>query len=86
MEEDIFIGKDFFNFHIETQREFDPFCVSGVRCQNVNYEDGEVDEVFELGKYQSLGVSFKPDQLPTITQHARVQYYGNLSGYCKTIR
>ena len=65
IEEDIFVGKDFFDFHERVQTKYDSFCVSAVRNQNDGRMlTGELGsnpaDVYKFGKFQSLGISWKP--------------------------
>jgi hypothetical protein len=82
IEEDIFVGEDFFDFHRRTQQQFDSFCVSAVRNQNDKDDlNGGPELVYCKNIYQSLGVSWKPRVLQTVLTHAKNDYYRNRKNY-----
>jgi ubiquinone/menaquinone biosynthesis C-methylase UbiE len=86
IEDDIFIGKDFFDFHEKINEQHDAFCVSAVRNQNdermLNGSLGhDPAEVYRFGKYQSLGVSWKPQYLNEVICHAHTGYYATMERY-----
>ena len=86
IEEDIFVGKDFFDFHERVQTKYDSFCVSAVRNQNDGRMlTGELGsnpaDVYKFGKFQSLGLSWKPQYLSKVTQHAKIEYYCSMERY-----
>jgi hypothetical protein len=86
IEEDIWIAKDFFDFHETVQSQFDPFCLSAVRCQNDSAEyPKEPDSVYYHNTFQSLGLSWKLDKLKLVAQHAKPEYYRNMKGYIRAL-
>lgn len=86
IEEDIWIGKDFFDFHEKIQAENDAFCVSACRCQNdPNPKEKEPASIYYHSTFQSLGLSWKPSMLSKVTAHARPEYYRNMKGYIRSL-
>jgi hypothetical protein len=83
IEEDIFIGKDFFDYHERVQSQFsNAFMVSGVKNQNDNTEKPQdPSKVYTFNRYQSLGVSWQPNRLPLILEHAVPEYYRSREAY-----
>jgi hypothetical protein len=85
IEEDIFVGKDFFTFHKQVQKDFNPFCVSATRNQNdSNTYPSEANKVYYFDSFQSLGLSWKPDKLEFVVEHATPVYYRNVNWYIRT--
>jgi hypothetical protein len=86
IEEDIWVGKDFFVFHEVVQAQFDSFCVSAVHNQNdVSQYPPDASSVYYHPAFQSLGLSWRVDRLDVITAHAQPDYYGNMTAYLKSI-
>jgi hypothetical protein len=80
IEEDIFVGKDFFDWHERVSDQHEAFCYSAVRNQNdERMTSGELGKdpshVYRHGKYQSLGVSWRPKYLSEVIKHAKIEYY-----------
>lgn len=86
IEEDIWVGKDFFDFHETVQSQYSPFCLSGVRCQNdpTQYEQNPA-AVYHHHTFQSLGLSWKPKNLKLVADHAKPEYYRNMKGYIRAM-
>lgn len=87
VEDDIFIGQDFFAFH-RAAHELAPGCLAVSACRNQFYpvsEDPLTDDsaVYTHLSYQSLGVSFRPAVLEKVVQHAGHLYFSNPVVYCK---
>ncbi len=83
LEEDIFIGKDFFDFHERVQSQFESFCVSAVWCHVDNREfPNEPASIYCKEHYQSLGVSWRREYLKEVVKHANPKYYRNMLAYC----
>ncbi len=71
LEEDIFIGKDFFDFHERVQSPFESSCVSAVWCHVDNREfPNEPASIYCKEHYQSLGVSWRREYLKEVVKHA----------------
>jgi hypothetical protein len=86
IEEDVWIGKDFFDFHEAVQSQFDPFCVSAVRSQNdATGREQDPAAVYYHAAFQSLGLSWKIDRLREVTKHARPEYYSDMWGYVQDL-
>jgi hypothetical protein len=87
VEEDIFVGRDFFKFHEGVQSSHQTFCVSAVRNQNDGRTPlGGIDPpdpaaVYRFDKFQSLGLSWRPENLRHVTAHAKTEYYSNMRRY-----
>lgn len=82
VEEDIFIGKDFFDFHEKVQSQYYSFCVSAVNCHG----DGrsfplEPNSIYCYPHYQSLGVSWRRENLKDIVKHANLKFYRHMGSY-----
>jgi hypothetical protein len=83
IEEDIWIGRDFFAFHEAAHAQRRCFFVSGVRNQNDSRTlPAERSRIYLDRRYQSLGVSFRVGSLPRIIAHDRQDYYRDPSAYC----
>lgn len=88
IEEDIFVGKDFFIFHENVHKKFDCHFVSGVRNQNDKPKSsGNVEKdlslVYPHNSYQSCGISWKKSGLEFIIPHSNEMYYRHMSDYVK---
>lgn len=86
IEEDILIARDFFTFHERVQAVTDEFFVSA--CRNQNYKaatklPAEPESVYTYPRYQSLGNSFKLNQVAKFLPHCNGAYYGNMWDYLK---
>lgn len=84
IEEDIFIGVDYFDSHCIAQSSYDSFFVSACRNQDnaIIYEECP-DCVYLFSSFQSLGISWKLQNLKKITQLANIHFYRNPSAYLK---
>lgn len=87
VEEDVFIAADYFEFHRRAHELApDAFAVSACRNQQfppeVNPPDQE-DAVYAHVSYQSLGVSFRPEALAQVVQHAQHPYFQAPVAYCR---
>jgi hypothetical protein len=88
VEEDIFVGSDYFQFHRKAHELCpDVFAVSACRNQNHPFPVERQPEAFEdvvytHRSYQSLAVSFKPQQLARILPHVQSRYFSDMVGYC----
>ena len=88
VEEDVFIGVDFFRWHKEIhKREKDIFCSIGTKSNNYQYSvDGFTSHYFTTSEvdYQALGNCFKKEViLDYIYPHYNDNYLFNPTGYCK---
>lgn len=82
IEEDIWVGKDFFTFHEKVQSKYPCFGLSAVRNQNNQTPyPPEPESVYHHIAYQSLGVSFKASTLEKILPHARPEFYRSMQRY-----
>lgn len=87
VEEDVFVGTDYFDFHRQAHRLApDAFAVSACRNQqfppDVNPPD-EQDAIYTNVSYQSLGVSFRLEPLAQVVQHAQHSYWSRPVQYCR---
>lgn len=84
VEEDIFVGSDYFDFHRQAHSTAPGvFAVSACRNQQFPTDPSPADDaVYVHGSYQSLGVSFRPELLEKIVPHAVPAYFMNPIGYC----
>lgn len=86
IEEDIWIGKDFFDFHQKVQAKFDSYCLSAVRCQDDDKtHEYDPSSVYCHPTFQSLGISWRVDKVKEVAKHARPEYYGNNQEYIKSL-
>lgn len=88
VEEDVFIGKDFFRWHREVHRQQkDIFCSIGTRNNNTRFEVTDNQDYYYLsteGDYQSLGSCFKKEVLTDlIGPHFTNEYFKNPVVYCR---
>lgn len=89
VEEDIFVGADYFEYHEDAHRMHPhAFCVSAVR--NQAWPPGTeppVDDtaVYAHTSYQSLGVSFRPDTVRQFLPHAKPAYYRDGGRYLRSV-
>ena len=79
IEEDIYVGKDFFDFHKKVQEQYDNFFVSGVMNQNYNKDGFDPSSVYYYSMFQSLGLSWKIDKLKYLMGMVKPGYYGNMT-------
>jgi hypothetical protein len=87
VEDDIFVGADYFEFHRRAhQLAPDAFSVSACRNQQFPPEHNPPDEedaVYRHVSYQSIGVSFRPEPLRQVVEHARHDYFARPVAYCR---
>lgn len=85
IEEDIWIGKDFFSFHETVQNNFKSFCVSAVYNQNIDIQlENNPEYIYYHNAFQSLGLSWKIENLEKIVRYATDLYYKDMSFYLKS--
>lgn len=87
IEEDVFIGRDFFRFHEEVHsQQKEIFCSIATRNNNTQYKtDGRLEHYYlsDRPDYQALGVCFKKDILERlVAPHFCEEYFKNPVGYC----
>lgn len=87
VEEDVLVGGDYFDYHRQV-REFAPGAFSVCACRNQFWPldagpPDEEDAVYLQGCYQSIGVSFTPDKLIHVVQHAVHAFYVNPLAYLR---
>lgn len=86
IEEDVFIGVDFFRWHKEIHRKNNLFCSIGTKSNNYEYDtDGDHWHYFLTSEcdYQALGNCFKKEViLDLIAPHYNDNYLKNPTGYC----
>jgi hypothetical protein len=88
IEEDVFIGKEFFRWHQEVHRQQkDIFCSIATKSNNYKYKtDGFASHYFITSEvdYQALGNCFKKDIIiDLIYPHYNDSYLINPVGYCQ---
>lgn len=89
VEEDVFVASGYFDFHDQVHALVpDAFAVSACQAQ-MFLQCGPSPEphprrVSLAARYQSLGVSFRPDKLEAIRQHLVPGYFYNPIRYCQT--
>jgi len=89
IEDDIFVAPDYFHFHEKAwQAVPDAFCVSACRNQNKVQYVATVTApnehcIYRHISYQSLGVSFRTENLARIVEHAKQEYWQDPIEYCK---
>jgi len=83
IEEDIFVAEDFFLFHEKIQHQvLDTFFVSACFNQNIKYKlKGKWNDIYKHTSYQSLGVSFKIDNIGIINSYVTEDYYQDMNKY-----
>lgn len=88
VEEDIFVGADYFDYHDDAhQMHPHAFCVSAVRNQAWppgTEPPADDTAVYAHTSYQSLGVSFRPGIVRRFLLHAKPGYYSNSSRYLRS--
>lgn len=87
VEDDVFVAGDYFEFHRRAHELApDAFSVSACRNQQfppeVNPPDQE-DSIYAHVSYQSIGVSFRPEPLSQVVQHAQHPYFASPVAYCR---
>lgn len=87
VEEDIFIGRDFFRWHREVHKQQkNIFCSIATKNNNTNYKvDGMPGHYYisDSHDYQALGSCFKPEVIETYIQpHYNNAYLTNPTAYC----
>ena len=87
IEDDIFISKDFFKWHIEVQEKENPFCSIASKNNNTNFKTTTDLTAYYNGHptdYQSLGVCFNKCIIAEhIIPHINSQYFENPVYYCQ---
>jgi hypothetical protein len=85
VEEDVFVGADYFAFHRSAHRLApDAFAVSAARNQNhIGDPDPDPGALYLGPQYQSLAVSFRPERLAPVLAHAVSAYFSDPIGYCR---
>lgn len=86
LEEDIWVGRDYFTFHEAMHKQFAPEAVSACANQFLSVRPpNEPSSVYASRDYQSLGVSFKDKLLQRILVHARPSYWDKPHQYLNTL-
>jgi hypothetical protein len=85
VEEDVFVGVDYFPAHRAAHALVpDAFAVSLARNQNFSTDpDPDPSAVYLDGRYQSVGVSFRPQILSGILKHVVPRYFSDPIAYCR---
>lgn len=88
IEEDVFIANGYFDFHDQVHALVpDAFAVSACQAQMFLQcgptPQSHPSRVSLAPRYQSLGVSFRPDMLEAIRKHLVPGYFTNPIGYCR---
>lgn len=86
IEEDVFIGTDFFDVHYKMHEKENLFCSIGTKNNNTNWKTIEDKNAYYLTNkidYQSLGVCFrKKILLDYIRPHFVESYFSDVNKYC----
>lgn len=86
LEEDILIGKDFFDFHRRAHKLVpDAYGVSGCTNSFLTRETNPKpvqDAVYLSGAFQVWGSSYRPDQVRQILSRLQVDYFENMHEAC----
>ena len=87
VEEDIFVGRDYFDFH-RRAHELAPDAFSVSACRNQQFVMGHeppADDtaIWRHPAYQSLGVSFRAERLRAILPHVGRSYFATPVAYCR---
>lgn len=86
VEEDIFVGADYFDYHEQAHALAPVFAVSACRNQNEGIHPAhDPVSAYRHASYQSLGVSFRPDTIRHAVNHAGVDYYRDPGRYCREV-
>lgn len=87
IEDDVLVGKDFFEWHEAAQARTDYFCTVGWHCirnpERLVSDDPE-GYIESERDFSSIGVCWKRENLAAIAQHAREEYYRDLPTYLKS--
>jgi hypothetical protein len=85
VEDDVLVRPDFFTWHEAVQTMGDYFCTIGSRClrnSQVRADVSDPSAFFETScDFASIGVCWRRTRLAPIIEHARTEYYEDLSGY-----
>lgn len=90
LEEDVFPGRDFFNWHRRVhEKEPDIFCSIATRNNNTKYDTQDNPDYYYISKkpdYQALGSCFKSGVLREYIQpHFMKEYFKDPVGYCTRV-
>lgn len=86
IEDDIFVARDFFEFHELAHETFNPYAVSACRNQyNKNIVPDAPELVYYHEAYQSLGVSFSLKAAADIAVHDTPLYYKEPNNYLRSV-
>lgn len=86
VEEDVFVGVDYFAFHRAAHKiaPSDAFAVSAARNQNYPNDPPALPRAIYLAPhYQSVAVSLRPEVLDLAMPHIRPEYFRDPVGYCQ---
>ena len=85
VEDDVLVRPDFFKWHEAVQSRSDFFCSIAYRCiRNGEARTDINDETAYFTSrrdYASIGVCWRRERLAPVVEHARDEYYKDLSGY-----
>lgn len=87
VEDDVIVGSDFFRWHEAVQERGDYFCSVGWHCirNERALKSGDPEAYIESGEdFSSIGVCWRREKLAAVVEHARIEYYQDLSGYMRT--
>jgi len=84
IEDDVMIGKSFFDWHRQVQSQKDLFC--SVASKNPNRDVRDIDDegmyYTSDGDYASIGICYRKEVIQDIIAiHANASYYGDMFGY-----
>lgn len=86
VEDDVIVGADFFRWHEAVQERGDYFCSVGWHCirNERALKSNDPAAYIESGEdFSSIGVCWRREKLAAVVEHARTDYYRDLSGYMR---
>ena len=86
VEDDVFVGPDFFRWQEAVQARRDYFCTIAWHCiRNPQVlPSSDPTAIVETNRdYSSIGVCWRRERLASVVQHATPDYYSNPAGYLK---
>jgi hypothetical protein len=86
LEEDVWIGRDYFRTHELLQRQYQPWAVSLCKNQHLRIDRKQDPSLcYKSRDYQSLGVSFPLDSVREILLHNTDEYFRDMPGYIRAM-
>ena len=83
VEEDIMVGEDFFRWHYAVQKQGDWMCSIAAKNRRAHQADSNDPAEYFTSRdtYQGWGVCWRANKLLPVLDHAKPEYYADMTGY-----